>query len=183
MNQPPQEKQTGKQIVSKGAYIERLMKIVFGEKADSEPEIKSRHMVLKREYIRLQGLRMSLTLLATSLIVVGSLCVFACIVSAVLLALGLYSSEYFGLLLLLFFLPAAGIAFFLKRGFALAYKVQKIDPGVFLTRANTGDLPAPDSLVRASTEPVQEPQAILLRAAAGTQTGQEEQLLRASAGE
>lgn len=37
-----------------------------------------------------------------------------------------------------------------------------------LTRANTADLPAPDTLVRASAEPVQEPQTVLLRAAAGS---------------
>ena len=40
-----------------------------------------------------------------------------------------------------------------------------------LTRANTADLPAPDSLVRASAEPMQEQQAVLLRAATETQRG------------
>ena len=58
----------------------------------------------------------------------------------------------------------------------------KVDPGVPLTRANTADLPAPDSLVRASAEPVQEQQAVLLRAATETQERHEEQLVRASAG-
>ena len=57
-----------------------------------------------------------------------------------------------------------------------------IDPGVPLTRANTADLPAPDSLVRASAEPVQEQQAVLLRAATETAERHEEQLVRALAG-
>ena len=34
-------------------------------------------------------------------------------------------------------------------------KVSKIDPGIPLTRANSGDLPPPDSLVRSSEEPPQ----------------------------
>lgn len=64
----------------------------------------------------------------------------------------------------------------------LKTKAQNINPGVPLTRANIVDLPAPDSLVRASTEPVQEQQAVLLRAATDTQEWQVEQLVRASAG-
>jgi hypothetical protein len=51
-----------------------------------------------------------------------------------------------------------------------------------LTRANTAELPASNSLVRASAPPVQEPQAVLLRAATETQERHEEQLVRASAG-
>jgi hypothetical protein len=61
-------------------------------------------------------------------------------------------------------------------------KARKVKVGVPLTRANTADLPAPESLVRAAGEPVQEQQTVLLRAATeGTET-HEEQLLRASAG-
>jgi len=42
---------------------------------------------------------------------------------------------------------------------------KEIDAGVPLTRANTAHLSAADSLVRASSEPVQEQGAVLLRAA------------------
>lgn len=49
-----------------------------------------------------------------------------------------------------------------------------------LTRANTAGLPAPDSLVRASQEPLQAQQKILLRPALETTERQEEELLRAS---
>lgn len=61
--------------------------------------------------------------------------------------------------------------------------VGKINLGVPLTRANTADLPAPDSLVRASTEPEQAQQAVLLRAAAKEQERQAEELVRAVAGQ
>ena len=54
--------------------------------------------------------------------------------------------------------------------------------GVPLTRANIGHLPAPDSLVRASAEPVQEQQSVLLRAATEGMERHEEQLVRASTG-
>ena len=51
-----------------------------------------------------------------------------------------------------------------------------------LTRANTGHLPTSGTLVRASTEPVQAQQAVLLRAAQGVDT-QAEEMLRASVGQ
>lgn len=48
-----------------------------------------------------------------------------------------------------------------------------------LTRAITADLPAPESLVRASAEPWQQQKAVLLRAAAqGEKSHHEEQLLK-----
>ena len=49
------------------------------------------------------------------------------------------------------------------------------------TRAISSDLPASDSLVRASQEPLQAQQCVLLRAAAKTFDMQEAQLLRATA--
>ena len=59
--------------------------------------------------------------------------------------------------------------------------VTRFDPGIPLTRANTGGLPAIDSLVRASAEPIQAQETVLLRAATETTERQEEQLLRALA--
>ncbi len=56
---------------------------------------------------------------------------------------------------------------------------EKVQP---LTRANAADLPAPDSLVRASSEPMQAQEAVLLRAAAEEQERHEEQLVRAVEG-
>ena len=65
---------------------------------------------------------------------------------------------------------------------AVLDRVDQMNNVVPLTRANTADLPAPESLVRASAEPVQEPQAVLLRAATTTQEKHEEQLVRAAGG-
>ena len=59
------------------------------------------------------------------------------------------------------------------------HKVSKIETGVPITRANTANLPPPDTLVRASSEPVQEQQAVLLRAATERQEKHEERLVRA----
>jgi hypothetical protein len=72
--------------------------------------------------------------------------------------------------------------FFLYVSIRAVKRVRRAKVWVTLARANTADLPAPDSLVRASAEPVQEQQAVLLRAATeGTET-HEEQLVRASEG-
>ena len=62
----------------------------------------------------------------------------------------------------------------------VAVKKSKENIVVPLTRANTAGLPAPDSLVRASQEPLQAQQKILLRPALETTERQEEELLRAS---
>lgn len=62
-------------------------------------------------------------------------------------------------------------------------KVKSVATGIPLTRANIADLPLPDSLVRASQEPLQAQKTILLRAASEKPETHEEELLRASAGE
>ncbi len=60
--------------------------------------------------------------------------------------------------------------------------IKQVDIGIPLTRANTADLPAPETLVRASSEPSQAQEAVLLRAAAEGQETPPEQLVRASVG-
>ena len=73
-----------------------------------------------------------------------------------------------------------GIAYFCgKAGILSLNQAQLIDPGVPLTRANTADLSATDTLVRASSEPLQTQEGVLLRAAQGVETPPE-QLVRAS---
>ena len=61
-------------------------------------------------------------------------------------------------------------------------EIIRIDPGVPLTRANTANLPAPDSLVRASEQPLQAQEGVLLRGAAEGMETPPEQLVRASVG-
>ena len=62
-------------------------------------------------------------------------------------------------------------------------KAKQIKLCVPLTRANTADLPALDSLVRASSEPMQAQQSVLLRAATEGLGTPPEELVRASAGQ
>ena len=59
----------------------------------------------------------------------------------------------------------------------------RINTGIPLTRANAADLPAPESLVRASSEPLQAQEAVLLRAAAEGMETPPEQLVRAVNGQ
>ena len=72
--------------------------------------------------------------------------------------------------------------FTFRLGLRFVKGAKNFDTGIPLTRGNTANLPAPDSLVRASQEPVQEQQAVLLRAAIETQEEYAEQLVRASGG-
>ena len=77
-----------------------------------------------------------------------------------------------------------GACYVLMRGaYTLHESAENMDIGIPFTRANTTDMPASESLVRASQEPLQAQEMILLRAAMETTEGQEEQLLRASGGQ
>lgn len=59
-------------------------------------------------------------------------------------------------------------------------RARKINVGIPLSNANTAHLPAADTLVRASAEPMQAQQNVLLRVALEGQKRHEEQLVRAS---
>ncbi len=79
---------------------------------------------------------------------------------------------------------AGGGWFLFPRAKQVIQAAKYIDPGIPFTRANTADMPANDSLVRASQEPAQAQEGVLLRAATGeTQAQDARQLLRASVGE
>ena len=62
---------------------------------------------------------------------------------------------------------------------AAAIQADNIHPGIPLTRASAADLLPPDTLVRASSEPVQAQEAVLLRAAEEGLPTPPEQLVRA----
>ncbi len=72
----------------------------------------------------------------------------------------------------------AGAVFTLHIGLRTVKEAKQINIGVLLTRANAADLPAPDSLVRASEEPLQKQRAELLRATTKGEQTPAEQLLR-----
>ena len=77
--------------------------------------------------------------------------------------------------------PPIGVAslLLLYLGVRALKEIKKVETGIPLTRANTANLPAPDSLVRPSQKPLQAQETVLLRAATETIQTQEE-LLRAS---
>ncbi len=111
-----------------------------------------RRIVSKTEYVRIQTIQL----------VSAALCFLP--VTCLLLSNGKISAP--ALLLLTY-----PIIIFAKRAKSLG----KVIP---LTRANTADLPATESLVRASQEPTKEDQSILLRPAVEIQHTPADQLLR-----
>jgi hypothetical protein len=158
MSQPPQ--QTGKRIVSKGEYV--------------------------RTHLLQSGLAtVSFFLFGFAFVcLLGTLCLLflLCLLPALLRDEGGISIQtvYRGGLALL--LTSAGTYLFLKAGMITQERAAKLEPWDCLVYASTADLPAPASLVRASEEPAQEQQAVLLRAAE-THEQHEEQLVRAAASE
>ena len=113
----------------------------------NQPPQTGKRIVSKGEYVRAQGTCAGLTLLATCCLIIGSICVILYGVVAFVVVL-----DYAYRVILLVLLSTMGLLCF-KQGFVLTYQIQKIVPGVPLTRLNTADLPALDSLVRASSNP------------------------------
>jgi hypothetical protein len=136
----------------------------------NQPPQTGKRIVSKSEYVRMQARRVSgwfhvAFYFAMALLVIG------------VLVLQWHHSHsamkaFCGLFLL------GGSVFMYFRGRFHLKNIRAIERVIPLTRANTANLPAPDSLVRASAEPMQEQQAVLLRAATETQERHEEQLVR-----
>lgn len=92
------------------------------------------------------------------------------------------STSELPLFVILVLLMSGGTWFVFPRAKKIIQAANEMDVGVPLTCANTADLPALDSLVRASSEPLQAQEAVLLRAAEQEQETPPEQLVRASMG-
>ena len=154
MSQPPQ---TGKRIVSKGEYV-----VIHGVKLSIR--LFAICMVALQPFFYLALVWLSIALICRAFIastwkeILWTITLFGPVI--LICSLGLYYVE--GLWK------------------AILDYADRVDAGVPLTRANTAALPAHESLVRAGAEPVQEQQAVLLRAAAQTQERHKEQLVRAS---
>jgi hypothetical protein len=156
MNQPPPtEKQTGKRIVSKAEYAANV-----GNK-----------LSLFAFGVGVMGLGLVGILNAVSLTILG-----------LGEAIKYHDSDDIKIAAFVFLIVGGMSALIFWAGRKTVRKAKQIDIGVPRTRANTADLPAPESLVRASEEPVQEQEAVLLRAATQTQERHEEQLVRAVEG-
>lgn len=70
-----------------------------------------------------------------------------------------------------------------RRGVSSLEHAIRLNAGVPLTRSNTADLPATESLIRASAAPIQAQEAVLLRAATAGQQTPPEHLVRATGGQ
>ncbi len=152
-----------------------------------EPKQKQKRLVSKSEFAKIQSIRLGLS--ATSLCLLSLMvCSFAVTVVCIqsLIVRITYSSHIYNVyigMLSLGFLSGCGGLFSWKLLVASVKKTKALGKVVPFTRANTADLPAPDSLVRASEKPVQAQADMLLRAATDVQQAAPEQLLRATTGE
>ena len=140
-----------------------------------------KRIVSKSRYIKLMGMRLSLLSCGAVCMLVGGVAAMLGVMEgvddvirgSVGTGFSLPSPNGFYVACLVCFLVGVCCTF-------LGEKVQEdVTP---LTRANTADLPAPDILVRASSEQAQAQEAVLLRATTEGQEKHEEQLVRASSG-
>jgi len=131
---------------------------------------KAKRIVSKVDYTKVQARRAGDSILAVFLILIGFFFLLVTIAGLVLFSLH-------GLMGACMFAPCAYM--FLKAGFATKKTVESETVDIVpLTRANSQELPALDILVRATEKPLQDHEAILLRAATGTQETPADELLR-----
>ena len=115
-------------------------------------------------------------ILALSLII-GAILVILCssagiVGSIVILFLSLVGAMFPGIIAVVMFCYSS----------ILFKEARMLDPGIPFTQVNTANLPAEETLVRASVEPIQQQQAVLLRGAIHSDTTPAEQLVRPAAG-
>lgn len=140
-----------------------------------------RRIVSKREYAVRVGNKTGTALFAFIMLF---FCMVGVVLTSVFLVFALFHLQSFETLFLALLFAAlfAGSLYLGHLGRRTLREARQMDTGVPVTRANTGDLPVSDSLVRASQESTQAQQAVLLRASATTEEKREEQLLRALSG-
>ena len=123
-----------------------------------------RRIVGRRTYARRQGKRVVMALSGTGLCLLGYFCTLITAGLLVKIMWGVYA--YFSLhdnftiwavILhpILFVISFCGIFFFWATGTNMVKAADKMNVGILLTRATAADIPAPDFLVRDSTEPPQ----------------------------
>ncbi len=129
-----------------------------------------KRIVSKGEYAKVQSRKMWGLLLAGGLIVI-EVSLMGVVGWGLLNGITIQKIIVGTYLIMISFAANQAGKYYIKRSHA-------IEPVVPLTRANAADLPAPDSLGRASEQPTSNPQSELLRAAAQGESTPAEQLLR-----
>jgi len=131
-----------------------------------------KRIVSKGQYVKTQGQRVGITSAGCGLLFLAALCSGATLYLIVFAIFGWWEGAIFG------FVAGVAALWCGKWGFDSIRYAETIDPGIPLTRKVADTLPVEESLVRASEEPIQEQQAILLRAAVDDQETHSEQLVR-----
>ena len=140
---------------------------------DQLPENKKR-IVSKGQYLWVQSKRISLNVTGCGLVGLACLCVV--VMGAGIVGLLIYDRWWQAVGFLLLSWPF--VYFLRKMGYRSFQKAETIDPVIPLTHQTASTLSDEESLVRASEEPIQEQQAILLRAATDNQETSADQLVR-----
>ena len=132
------------------------------------PPKKKKRIVSKGQYVQALGKRIGISSGGCLLLLLAALCAGVTLISFFIGPLGVLLGLAFGVL-----------TFFIgKWGFESLHHMTTIHPGIPLTRKVADTLPAEESLVRASEEPIQEQQAVLLRASTDATHTPADQLVR-----
>ena len=175
-----QPENSDNRMVSRAASANRLLSAVFGEEAASRSQ-SDRRIVSKSKYAVMVSKREAKRWGSIAPAPAIALC-FVCTIISVLAVIGGIYADW---KIVAVFLPVAVLSALggraLKQVAEKAMREAKAPlDAVPLTRTNIGDLPAPETLVRASQQPPQEQQTELLRAAIQGPDTPPEQLLRAT---
>ena len=138
----------------------------------NQPPKQKKRIVSKGQYVASWGSRLSLAAWGNFLYAIAIFCalvstgrLIALITSLYEASRGKWAAGDIALELTGFVIFGMVFHFFRTQGQRAMKKAKNLDAGVPLTRANTASLPAGESLVRASEEPLHEQQAVLLRPA------------------
>ena len=139
-----------------------------------------KHLVTRGEYIANLGGKTIASSIGIGLVLISGLCaLLVCIIGWLVITGGFRSDRGmipFTLMILILLTWGAGYIFGISQRALRA--ARDIDTGIPLTHHNTEQLPAEEILVRATTEPLQALESVLLRPAVEGDETPKEQLLR-----
>jgi hypothetical protein len=145
----------------------------------TEPKPPNKRVVSKPKYVAYLAQKVTLTTVSSTILVCGMmliLCAFLRMGRTLDSTRIGWNTNVFNMLCC-----ALGGWLLLRYGMALDNRTDEIEPVLPSTRENVKQLPAEETLVRASTEPTQQQEKVLLRAATAGAETPPEQLLRPDA--
>lgn len=151
-----------------------------------EPEKTPKRIVSKAEYVKISSISFMLSvgsflsLMLFAILLAPSLLLVQDIVSKASYGDSNFASTFIGVAIGAASLVTALMFLIIRAITAGEKKAKELQHIVPITRATIADMPAPDSLVRASEKPEQAQADVLLRAVTDVQQNAPEQLLRSS---